>query len=303
MKDSTATTTEPQAAEELLKKAQEAMLGLFRMPFGNGSGDVVEQVTDRVVESQKRAFDMMRSFAHVWGDLAERGVDGPESWHRVLDETTKTMSNLSSGFDVKQLIDSWRTQGEQMMDMFRPWQAATGHGMPSARQAWPFGQEITSFISSPGFGVTREYQSQINHLFGDWLEYQRVDFEYKRTLLEAWTEAFRSMTERTSRMVREGKKFDHPREMMDLWVEVADQIFTDLFHTETFSTLQAELLNAAHRIRKGRRSLAEQMLKSSDLPTKSDLEEAHRSIYLLRKEVRALQRKMEAMEQERNGKG
>jgi class III poly(R)-hydroxyalkanoic acid synthase PhaE subunit len=108
------------------------------------------------------------------------------------------------------------------------------------------------------------------------------------------------MTERMATLAREGKRFEKPRELLDEWVKVADEVFTAHFCSEGFCSAQAQLLNAAHRVRRQRRDLMEDALRASDLPTRSDLEEAHKMIYELRKELRGVERELDAL---RRGEG
>ncbi|MEL6185164.1 MAG: poly(R)-hydroxyalkanoic acid synthase subunit PhaE [Myxococcota bacterium] len=292
----TETTQETPPAEELLRRAQEAMLGMFRMAPSMSGQPTAEAVTERFLESQRRAFDMMRGFTSVWTDLAERGVSGPEAWKRVLDDTAKLMgAQAAFGGSSEQLMTAWREQGERMLEMFRPFAAAAQSASPG-----PFDSEMTAFLSSPSFGMGREYQTQVGHLFEVWLRQKETELQYQQHLNSAWTKAFQQMTERMEVMVREGRRFENPRELMELWVQVGDDVFTDLFHTEAFSKAQAEMLNAAHEVRRGRRDLTEAVLKASDLPTLSDIEVAHRAIYELRREVRALKRELATLREERS---
>lgn len=292
----TDTTQEMPPAEELLRRAQEAMMSMFRMAPSTSGMPTPEAVTERFLESQQRAFDMMRGFTSVWTDLAERGVSGPEAWKRVLDDTAKMMgAKAPFGADSDQLMAAWREQGEQMLEMFRPFAAAaqtTGMGAADS--------EMTAFLSSPSFGMSREYQAQVGRLFEVWLSQKEKELQYQQQLNGAWTKAFQVMTERMESMVREGRRFENPRELMELWVQVGDDVFTELFHTQDFSRAQSEMLNAAHAVRRGRRELTEAVLKASDLPTLSDVEAAHKAVYELRREVRALKRELAKLKEERS---
>lgn len=327
------------AAQELFRRAQQAMLDMFRMPPVSDPDKTVETVGAKLLESQKRAFDLMNGFAGVWKDLAERGIAGPDAWKKVLDEASKMLTGSSAEFDAAGLLEAWRKNGELMLNPFKSWQEAAGKLMPPGALAWPpgpaawalggtpggvappfagpsgmaglfgapgggagaaFGNEMMSWLSSPGFGIAREYQSRIGALFEHWIGYQQKDFEYKQSLTGAWAEAFRNMTERMGEMLREGKQIEQPRDLIDLWIEVADDVFTRLFCTEEFSLMQSELLNAGHRVRLARRQLTEELLKAYDLPTREDLEEAHRVIHQLRRELRATQREIAALRDERS---
>jgi class III poly(R)-hydroxyalkanoic acid synthase PhaE subunit len=89
-----------------------------------------------------------------------------------------------------------------------------------------------------------------------------------------------------------GRPVASVRGLMDLWVEVADQEFFKLFHTEAFAALQGAYLNASMQVKKSRRELTEHWLRANDMPTQGDIDAAHKEIYELRKLVKALQKQV-----------
>lgn len=290
--------------QELLQKARQAMLDMFKLAPSPSPDQTVEAVAERVLDSQNVAFDVMRSFASVWTELAEKGISTPAQWKEILERTSEQLRPTSEGMlDPKQVLDQWRSQGEQWMATFAPWRDAAGANSPFQVPAFPGGEEMTAFLSSPSIGLAREYQNEVNHLFEEWLEYQKADFEYKQLLGQAWSDAFKSMIDRMGAMLQKGEHFESPRQLIDVWIEVADEVFTDLFQTEDFSLKQSELLNYSHAVRKGRKALTEKVLRASDLPTRSDVDEAHRVIYQLRKEVRALRKEVDGLRAERSRGG
>lgn len=276
---------------EAVARAREAMLEMLRLGTMGSAAATPEQVAERFAQGQRAATDMMQGLARAWSELAQQGGTDPSAWRKLMAQWTEGMQAASTETPLG-LGDpsAWRKLVDQWTSMSSPssWSAMA---WPEAMKPPMFdSDEIAGFLSSPGFGLGREYQAELAGLLQEWGSYQAKDLEYKQSLAQAWNDAFRAMTERAAERMKEGKLLDSPDEVMKLWVEVADGVFTELFHTEAFSRLQAELLNAAHSVRRRRRELMETVLKAQDLPTRRDLDEAHRAIYALRKEVRALRR-------------
>ena len=148
---------------------------------------------------------------------------------------------------------------------------------------------------SPGFGFSREHQARLGSLMRAWWDQKSKELVYQRYLSQAWSKAFLRTVEDMDAKARKSESISRPEDFLEAWVKVADEVFTDLFKTEEFARAQAEALNAGHRVRRGRRELSEGLLQACDLPTQTDLEEAHKGLYALRREVRALQSELAAL--------
>lgn len=284
-----------QPAEELFRRAREAMFEMFRFP--SSGADTVEAVTQRIIASQRQAAELIDAFAKGWVELAEQGMVQPERWREQLDRWAGALGRMDGPFDAEAALRAWREGGERSIETLRSMMA----GAPALATDLPPGADLTAFLRSPGFGLGREYQNRLGELFEAWLEQQRLEGDYRGKLAEAWSEAFRALSERLTQRLTDGKPVQDPKELVDLWVEIADERFTQLFHTEAFSTLQSSMLNAAHRVRRLRRELTESVLRANDMPTRRDLDEAHRAIYALRKQVRCLTREVERLQGQEEG--
>ena len=77
-----------------------------------------------------------------------------------------------------------------------------------------------------------------------------------------------------------------------LWTRGAERIFLDAFRTERYTLAQGKLLNSTMQYRMAQGRVLEEYLEMFGLPTRSEIDEAHRRIYELRKEVKALKKQM-----------
>ena len=266
---------------DLFWRAHEAMLSA--LPFAPGTmgardrldpARVVETVREKVADSQERAFTMLSSLAHVWQHIGEHGLESLQGFTRVLEETRRSMEASWPGLS--------------------PSAATRGESAQRAADAWLglLGGDMSSMFSAPGFGLAREYQTRMGDFLKSFQDFQKKDFEYRLVLSKAWAEAFQALVHEMAAKTRAGQGVQSPRELVNLWVEVADGVFTELFQTEEFSRLQSEMLNRAHHLRRIRQRLSEDALRAHDIPTRTELETAHRAIYELRKQVRTLKREV-----------
>jgi BMFP domain-containing protein YqiC len=69
-----------------------------------------------------------------------------------------------------------------------------------------------------------------------------------------------------------------------------------MYAAEDYVTLQHEMSAAGMRFRIQQREVVEMVLKTLDMPTRTELDDAYRSLYELRKEVKALKKALKQNE-------
>jgi polyhydroxyalkanoate synthesis regulator phasin len=72
-------------------------------------------------------------------------------------------------------------------------------------------------------------------------------------------------------------------------------VFIEVFRSEKYIRIQGRLLNTAMAYRIHQREIVELFLKIGDMPTRSEVDEAHRNIYEQRKEMKALKKALVEM--------
>jgi len=83
--------------------------------------------------------------------------------------------------------------------------------------------------------------------------------------------------------------------MFDLWIEVAEEAYAKVAMSEPFQQVYAALGNAQMRLRAGLQREVEQMSERIGLPTRSEMDAAHRRIAELERSLRRLQAQVVAM--------
>jgi polyhydroxyalkanoate synthesis regulator phasin len=79
-------------------------------------------------------------------------------------------------------------------------------------------------------------------------------------------------------------------------VECGERAFASQARGEVFGLLQGELVNAGTRVRIAQQTIAENFLKSLDLPTRAELNSVH-------KRLKEMRERIEQLEAEKTAKG
>lgn len=83
-----------------------------------------------------------------------------------------------------------------------------------------------------------------------------------------------------------------PQEMYSEWIKVNEELFSDLFASEEFSKVKGEALNLSMDVKKHFEKQFEGTFENLPVVFKSEIEELHKTIYDLKKQVKDLQSKL-----------
>jgi hypothetical protein len=145
----------------------------------------------------------------------------------------------------------------------------------------------------PPVGKDREKVELLMRSFDDLCLYLAKYTEYQHTMyvtgLAALEKVFASVTEKVSKG-EELKSFD---EFFDLWIDVSENTYFQLFQSERFSQMQGELLETAVNVRGHNFKLMELHLYDYPIALRSEMDDLYKTIYELKKKVKSLERQFE----------
>jgi polyhydroxyalkanoate synthesis regulator phasin len=182
--------------------------------------------------------------------------------------------------------------GEEMLNAWQgTWAGAASAGEGATRQ---FADLISRL---PALGLAREQTEAWRELLAAQAEYQHLEQELRTVWAKVQTEAL-VMVEAAIRE-RRAKQDAMPgiedyRELYNLWVECGEKVFAQVAHSESYCKLQAQLGNAAIRLKLCQQAVLERALKHFDLPTRSELNTVHKQMRELRERVATLEAQLAA---------
>ena len=94
-----------------------------------------------------------------------------------------------------------------------------------------------------------------------------------------------------------GKPATSSRELLDRWTATVNERLLKAQRSGEFLEVQRRLLDALLKSRAAEHELVEIGAKAADLPTRSEMDEVHRTLHSVKRELRALQRRLAAAEQ------
>ncbi len=171
-----------------------------------------------------------------------------------------------------------------------------GHGLQGLEQwvedASPWLESLRdeglSWLRLPAFGPGREHQERMQAMAVHLAEYQQASSAYNALLLKAQQEAFTIFESKLADHEEPGRQLQTARALFDLWIDAAEEAYAGIALSPEFGEVYGRLVNAQMRVRGGVQRMVEDASAQLGMPTRSELDGAHRKLVRLEREVRAL---------------
>ena len=237
----------------------DAMPADARAPVGMASGPaadwlgLMQGVAGRFAGRDSNSADV----AGAWREAVQGQGDGILQW---------VLGSLRGG--VAGGFDPWLQQSAQLLEQ---WQ-----------------RDSAPWLDMPAFGVTRNHQSRWQALTRLQQDYQARSQAYLEQLRAALEQAFGRFESKLSEHEALGSQLTSARAMFDLWIEAAEEAYSAIALSDEFGAVYGDFANAHMRLRAALQGEVEQIASQYGMPTRSEMDAAHKRIAELERAVRRL---------------
>jgi class III poly(R)-hydroxyalkanoic acid synthase PhaE subunit len=191
---------------------------------------------------------------------------------------------------------------DAMRDLSMKWGMQWLEAGQSYLQAWmgaaSAGEGVTRQFADllarmPTLGLAREQSESWRELMAAQAECQALEQE----LRAVWTQVQGDALNLMEKMLRERtpeQGINDYRQLYDLWVDCGEKVFAQVAHSESYAKLQAQVGNAAIKLRARQQAVIERGLKYFDLPTRAELNTVHKQMRELRERIATLEARLAA---------
>ncbi|CAD7382018.1 MULTISPECIES: class III poly(R)-hydroxyalkanoic acid synthase subunit PhaE [Xanthomonas] len=216
-----------------------------------------------------------------------------------------TMQQVAAQFagrdtSANEVSEAWRRavqgQGEQLMQWtlgslrggspggFDPWLQDAAQALAKWRE------ENAPWLDMPAFGVNRNHQARLQTLARAQQDYQVQSQAYGEQLKSAIEQAFGRFASKLGEHESSGSQLTSARALFDLWIEAAEESYADVALSDQFREVYGGFANAHMRLRAALQEEVEQLSERFGMPTRSEMDAAHRRIAELERAVRRMLR-------------
>ncbi|WP_296246525.1 class III poly(R)-hydroxyalkanoic acid synthase subunit PhaE [uncultured Stenotrophomonas sp.] len=144
------------------------------------------------------------------------------------------------------------------------------------------------WLNAPAFGPAREHQARWQALLKIQQDYQARAEAYVDTIRSVLDDAFKRFEAKLAEHEMPGSQLTSARAMFDLWIDAAEEAYAKVALSEDFQHIYGELANAQMRLRAASQSELERACDAMGVPTRTEMDAAHRRIAELERQVRRL---------------
>ncbi|MGH8080241.1 MAG: class III poly(R)-hydroxyalkanoic acid synthase subunit PhaE [Lysobacter sp.] len=242
-----------------------------------------------------------------WSQLAKGGTPQAE-------DTLDRFNSQARGWfgEIQKLAAQFAGSNASAGDIAGAWKQALGGGAANpfadvfgsmrgpgqqdfnrwAEQVAPFLERMQnqgqSLLGLPAFGFSREHQERVQRLLQAQADYQKQSQAYNALMAEAGQEAFSRFEDKLAERSEPGRQITSARALFDLWIDAAEDAYAQIALSPRFRDAYAALVNSQMRLRAGVQKEIEQASGSLGIPTRTEIDAAHRKIVQLERELRRL---------------
>ena len=240
--------------------------------------DMAERMA-KATGSDKGALFPPTSMADAEG-LATASRAFSDLWSSAAQLSAAVTRNLQKGDTPDPIVT------EMLGKIFDPrlWFSAT-NDMDEALQRLAEGPRLADL-----WDVERKFLG----LFNAWVALRRRNLEHNTVMLDAWVRAAGTFAKRLNEKADKGETLESWREVLALWVETANLVLLETQRSEAFLKNQREVLKASTDLRLAQQEVAEYYSEMFGYPTRAELDDVHKTVTELRRELRAIKRQARA---------
>lgn len=153
------------------------------------------------------------------------------------------------------------------------------------------GDVIRRMTEGPRLADVGGLERQMVELMDLYVAVQTATRAYETVVAGAWTKANQRFAEEISQRAQAGKGLRPGKEALEVWMDIANQTLVETHRTAEFLTAQRDLLRTGMDFLLAERQLFEQLVEPVGLPTRTEIDEVHRSVQDLKRRVRELERR------------
>ena len=243
---------------------------------GQRPPDLADTVEATLGRFQQQAGDWYGRMQQLAGQYAGQAVDASEIASRW-----------------KEMLES---QGDgAWLEMFRGMQSPNMHGFDAWYEAvqpmlagWR--SEARGWLGLPTFGLAREHQERLQKLMQAQLDYQDTMSAHNAMLSKSAQAAYANFEKKLAEHEMPGLEITSARALFDLWIDAAEDAFADMALSPDYRETYGAMVNAQMRLRNDVQKEIEQATGLLGMPTRTEIEAAHRKIAELERLVRRMAR-------------
>jgi hypothetical protein len=150
---------------------------------------------------------------------------------------------------------------------------------------------LSRMAEGPRFADLWDMERRYARVMHAWSEMRRRNLEHNAVVLQAWMRAGNSFAKRLGERGSDQPAPDN-KALLAMWTEIANAELLETQRSDPFLAAQSAMIRASTDLKVAQQELVEHAGKQYGFPTRTELDDVHRAVTEMRRELRALRRAM-----------
>ena len=243
-----------------------------------------------------------------WRELTEAQAEATTRWADAQSQLAKTLAGAGASgdpaSDASAMADVWRSSMALGGILTRSVPGMEGGGLANemlTRMLNPMstalvggnqvGDVIRRMTEGPRLADVGGLERQMVELMDLYVAVQTATRAYETVVASAWTKASQRFADDISQRAQTGKGLPPGKKALEVWMDIANQTLVETHRSAEFLTAQRELLRTGMDFLLAEREFVEKLVEPPGLPTRTEIDEVHRSVWELKRRIRELERR------------
>jgi hypothetical protein len=161
-----------------------------------------------------------------------------------------------------------------------------------AFKAWTeiYQEEFSKLLNVPQLGLTRAYQERMGRLIDKFNLFQGAMAQFMYLLYLPMEKSFNVMQEELETSIQKEGLPEDPHAYYRMWLKILEGHYMIMFKSSDYTKVLGETLSAMEDFIAAKDKLIQDFTQTLPLPTKEDMDDLFKELYLLKKRVKQLEK-------------
>lgn len=194
-------------------------------------------------------------------------------------------------------FEPWTSNAKQLRDLFVEGVLADKSKLGEFFELWraQFDKTFGAILLSPSMGINKELIEQQSKAFDTFIDMMLLSTDFTSRIYAVQSENVDDMIKKYLEMAEEGVQPKTFNEFYTYWSNELEGVFDSYFATPEYAKLLGQLSTAAMDYKIEMQKLIEKYLADTPIVTRSEINSLYKTIYELKKELKALKKEKNAV--------
>ena len=216
-----------------------------------------------------------------------------ESWKQCESQYQAWVSSAEQWLEKTQSeqgLDSQQAYKNSINDEFKAFKSLLSPNVFFQSGVNGFERVVQQLVNGPEFADIGNVEKEFIAISADWKAFQSACADYQTIIASSWATAFSEFTEKiNSEQLLQSQS---QKELLSIWLSQADKALVDMQRSDDFLKAQRNLVSASTKFKQKQTAMVEAWCESISIPTRSEIDDVHKVVYELRREIRQLKQEI-----------